>query len=571
MTRWIALVETAPAGRWWPWDKKSEVRLSPPVAVPVSAAVGDKVVLWRGQFGGGVVAIGSIIDELPVESRRGALRRILEGNQGAGEHVYRRCALRYDFYGLSTPLTTAYLRSSGLQMLIAQVPGGGEIDGEESGAVELDMDDSLWARLTELAEGAPEPTEWPTAWHINPGEIVRSRRELHAVYGGNTRARIAPSGKTPNVMMFVDPDSAPIREASAQISREAGTIHVLGNAEYDSRLTGENLIALGHVNRGLALRVFELQHQGYRYLGEFTAAQKDPVQRWVVSQRDSRYAGTLNATTPVLRLQPIAGRALSGAEDSKSAPTIRLSLKHTVTVARTENEPKPDDGGPGIDDETAMIHRLHAFLKRDTDAVSAVSALGDAQSMAALIQLARRQRDLAELRSIIDSPDSLEADLQKLVQGMPWLFGGEFLSRSARRNLTTRDQLDMSLIRPDGSIHGVELKKANIENLIRRRGSYFVVGAQVNYAVGQAFNYLASLDEQRDRILSDFNIDCRRASITVVVGHSSFVSADCDRKQILETIRTYNSHLTRVSVVMYDSLIDNAERALALGQDCQYG
>jgi hypothetical protein len=182
-----------------------------------------------------------------------------------------------------------------------------------------------------------------------------------------------------------------------------------------------------------------------------------------------------------------------------------------------------------------------------------------------LIQYARRQADLAKLRSAIETSTTTEPIIQHHLQQMPWVFGGEFLSETAQRNLTVQDQLDMSLIRADGSLHGVELKPANPKApLVRRYRNHLVVGACVNEAVGQAMNYLRSLDEQRHQILADLKIDCRRASITVVIGHTSFVSANCDRTEILETVRTFNSHLSRITVVTYDTLIDAAERALTL-------
>lgn len=49
---------------------------------------------------------------------------------------------------------------------------------------------------------------------------------------------------------------------------------------------------------------------------------------------------------------------------------------------------------------------------------------------------------------------------------MTWIFGGELLATPARRSLTTRDQLDLTLIRPDGTLHGVELKLARISRLV---------------------------------------------------------------------------------------------------------
>ncbi|AGP56644.1 hypothetical protein M271_25800 [Streptomyces rapamycinicus NRRL 5491] len=77
-------------------------------------------------------------------------------------------------------------------------------------------------------------------------------------------------------------------------------------------------------------------------------------------------------------------------------------------------------------------------------------------------------------------------------------------------------------------------------------------------------NYLRELDEKRPQILIDLGIDCRRASMTVVIGHTAFAATDASPEEIDEAIRTYNSHLTRVSVTTYGRLIENAQRMIDL-------
>ncbi len=153
--------------------------------------------------------------------------------------------------------------------------------------------------------------------------------------------------------------------------------------------------------------------------------------------------------------------------------------------------------------------------------------------------------------------------MQKIIQRMTWIFGGEFLPGTARRTLTPRDQLDLSLLRPDGTLHGVELKRADIKELVKVHRNHLIVGPKVNEAVGQAMNYLVELDERRSQVLVDFGIDCRRASMTVVIGHSRFVTG-VTPTEVDATIRTYNSHWDRVSLTTYDRLIENAQRILDL-------
>jgi hypothetical protein len=86
----------------------------------------------------------------------------------------------------------------------------------------------------------------------------------------------------------------------------------------------------------------------------------------------------------------------------------------------------------------------------------------------------------------------------------------------------------------------------------------------VNEAVGQAGNYLRSLDEHYAHIRLELGIDCRRTSMTVVIGCARFCEATTEAHVIAETIRTYNSHLSRIRVVTYDDLLASAEQSLAL-------
>src|ERR1700687_5948904 len=73
---------------------------------------------------------------------------------------------------------------------------------------------------------------------------------------------------------------------------------------------------------------------------------------------------------------------------------------------------------------------------------------------------------------------------------------------------------------------------------------------------------LRSLDEARPLIKTTIGIDCRREFATVVVGHPQFATGFTE-DEVAETIRTYNSHLSRIEVITYKDLLDGAERALA--------
>jgi hypothetical protein len=195
------------------------------------------------------------------------------------------------------------------------------------------------------------------------------------------------------------------------------------------------------------------------------------------------------------------------------------------------------------------------------------------------VELQRRRGQLAELKRIVEDSDSTErGHIHPQLKKMGWIFGGRYVGESRRKQLTTGDVLDVPLLRADGSLHVVELKGANIPTLVRRhRGPSdpqgigqagddrpLIVGNGVHEAVGQAMNYLCHLDEDRDHILAKFKIETRRASAAVLIGHPKFVQGRFTDEEIASTLRIYNSHLSRIEVIHYRDLIENAERDLAL-------
>ena len=192
---------------------------------------------------------------------------------------------------------------------------------------------------------------------------------------------------------------------------------------------------------------------------------------------------------------------------------------------------------------------------------SLVAALAET-NLSSLIELRRHQDGLARLRAVVENPASTEPDIQRVLQAEWWVFGGRFVAPAARRSIAQLDQFDIPLIRSDGALHVVEIKQANIPRLVERHRNHLIVGPDIHQATNQTINYLRSLDEAQPLIKTTLGIDCRRAFATVVVGHPSFVSGFTE-EQVSETIRTYNSHLSRIEVITYKDLLDGAERAIA--------
>ncbi|MEV0263143.1 Shedu anti-phage system protein SduA domain-containing protein [Streptomyces sp. NPDC050617] len=188
----------------------------------------------------------------------------------------------------------------------------------------------------------------------------------------------------------------------------------------------------------------------------------------------------------------------------------------------------------------------------------------DVELLAQLLELKTRRAGLDALRVVVEDPASSEKALHDRLKNQEWIFGGAYVAELARRQYTSDTILDIPLLRGDGAIHVVELKRANIEKLVIRRDGHLMLGAPAHHAVSQAQNYLRAMDENRQAILADHGVDTRRASATVVIGHPRYVSEGITPQEIAETLRTYNTHAARIEVVTYETLLESAARMLAL-------
>jgi hypothetical protein len=195
--------------------------------------------------------------------------------------------------------------------------------------------------------------------------------------------------------------------------------------------------------------------------------------------------------------------------------------------------------------------------------IEAVQASGQADFLADYVTNERKRVEIGHLETAVWEPSSDEAAFQKILERNPWMFGGQYVA-TGQRTIVLGDQYDVPLVTADGSLHLVELKKANASPVIRKVGSHWMVGGPVHEAVSQTQNYLRSLDEDRHRIKADFGIDPRRLHATVVIGHIDQANSPIPMETIYETLRTYNSHMTRITVMTYDQLVVNARNALEM-------
>ncbi|GAA2330145.1 hypothetical protein GCM10009854_01170 [Saccharopolyspora halophila] len=196
------------------------------------------------------------------------------------------------------------------------------------------------------------------------------------------------------------------------------------------------------------------------------------------------------------------------------------------------------------------------------EAIKVLVADEDGRTLLKATELKQRSDRLSQLRNIAADPSATEHDLQHALEAQPWIFGGRFVGAAARRRMVPGDEVDIPLLRADGALHIVELKRAmGVPALVKWHRNALVPTADVHDAVAQAINYLVRLDENRHRLREEFSIETRRASAVVLIGHPA-KHPQVPEEAINEALRTLNTHVNRVEVLTYKELLDNAERSL---------
>ncbi|WP_051791416.1 Shedu anti-phage system protein SduA domain-containing protein [Amycolatopsis jejuensis] len=196
------------------------------------------------------------------------------------------------------------------------------------------------------------------------------------------------------------------------------------------------------------------------------------------------------------------------------------------------------------------------------DALALLADDDQGQLILRAAELKRQAHGLRLVRQVSADPAASEADLHRVLRDNTWIFGGHYLGAAAQRHLTAGSELDIPLLRADGVLHVVELKRSmRVHAIVKRHRNAWVPTAEVHDAVGQAINYLVALDENRHAIREHYGIETRRASALVLIGHPG-VHPDIPEEAVNDTLRTFNAHTGRVEVLTYKELLDSAERSL---------
>ncbi|WP_406630619.1 Shedu anti-phage system protein SduA domain-containing protein [Amycolatopsis sp. WGS_07] len=279
--------------------------------------------------------------------------------------------------------------------------------------------------------------------------------------------------------------------------------------------------------------------------------------------------------------QFVKGRGQEFLEERPEATAAELLAEISAVTADGAFAEAPDDR-PGRyrivrgQAETALW--LERILRNRVDIVNpaeaaraiatspeALAVLADEDSSRLILraaELKRQEHGLATVRRISEDPSASEEDLHRALLANTWIFGGRYLGAAARRRFATGTELDIPLLRADGVLHVVELKRSiQAGTVIRRHRNAWIPADEVHKAVGQAINYLVALDEERHAIRAQYGIETRRASALVLIGHPG-LHPDLPEETVNDTLRTLNAHTSRVEVLTYKELLDSAERTL---------
>ncbi|KAB8165350.1 DUF4263 domain-containing protein [Streptomyces sp. 3MP-14] len=263
--------------------------------------------------------------------------------------------------------------------------------------------------------------------------------------------------------------------------------------------------------------------------------------------------------------------------------TAQEVMAHVVQISEDARFMRPSESAPGrfsilrgqaetaawleevlreridIEDPQQVAHRIAS----SPEALAVLASDEEGQLLLRAAELKRRWEGLESLRRVAEDPAASELDLQRALEGQYWIFGGQYVDQAVQRRLVPGDEVDIPLIRGDGALHIVELKRSMNPKLsiVKRHRSSWVPTAEVHDAVSQAVNYLVGLDEHRPAIREEFGIETRRASATVLIGHPA-LHPEVSETEISDTFRRLNSHVNRVEVMTYKELIDNAARAM---------
>ncbi|MBK7622395.1 MAG: DUF4263 domain-containing protein [Kineosporiaceae bacterium] len=235
---------------------------------------------------------------------------------------------------------------------------------------------------------------------------------------------------------------------------------------------------------------------------------------------------------------------------------------------------KPDEESRFPDSAADEHVRIQVVTSRkDGRIVPALDSTEREQRSAELKVIRQRRQLLQTLRNVVSDRGASEASVQRVIGRNHWIFGGEYVEASERRDLAQLDQHDILLVRANRSVHVVELKRPGAA-LVRRHRNGLIVSNEVHEAVSQCRNYVQRLDdagstlETIHRNTLGLDYDYLRTQGTVVIGNPDHVEIPgVTQQMVARAIRSFNTDQGRVQVLTYMDLIERADEALRFVED----
>ena len=366
----------------------------------------------------------------------------------------------------------------------------------------------LRARLAQMQpEVASALLKWATdgpptsdiSWHLQPGESIL-RTQLHERYGGSGQSGIAPSAKTPNIMLFSAESSGAQHGYlwDGWSPTEPEVLQYTGEGQVGDQIPSQrgNGAILSHRPHSAHLRLFTPASGTVTYVGEFSL---DPESAYV-TQRGPDGAGNernvvvfrLRAVGPVARdLIPTAGLNAGSLTKPRLNPELRRQLidvffRGQGSVFSGSNGAQergpwselwrrvyeaPDDGSEGF------TEKLQIQLKGSPEASAlmgelaylyavpvAVRAMGEAAKEALINEITSigRQQPLAFAPGFKEGLSSTVFAPGTAWQTYRWHLFGQLIQTFREWWKLPSSERDRLLAHPDsfrGFIHGVPARK----------------------------------------------------------------------------------------------------------------
>lgn len=125
-----------------------------------------------------------------------------------------------------------------------------------------------------------------STWNLNKGETIL-RKHLHDQFGGGRQGGIASSTKTPNILIFSDPN---VGHAHGYRDRWDGNHYLYAGEGQtgDQQMARGNKAIRDHLQNGKALRLFWGTGGEITYAGEFRL---DAVNPWTTEKAQASGGG----------------------------------------------------------------------------------------------------------------------------------------------------------------------------------------------------------------------------------------------------------------------------------------